>query len=143
MTQEIVSILVFGDSHTQGIAAQNFEFVGPDMPRPMTAMIKSFFAGAGFIAMDSVVTYPDGRSGLSPMFELGLRHWSGLDWRGNPTTEGALVHKHLVLSLGTSLSDYDPALDYEDRSGGMRYIFPHDIDFVLDDMLCVIIPYRQ
>ncbi len=146
MTSTILSIVVAGDSHVMGLKQQNFDISIDQPPRRFTAMMLPVFMGGGYVALDSVVTFPDGRLGLNPLLDMGLSTWPGLTVKGRPQIDGTTVHKHLVLSLGTAVSSYDPAIDYGDR-GAERYLFKHDVDFILPthadlpiDPACALLP---
>ena len=129
MTQETISVLRLGDSHMIQFP-RDLTLAVDAPPHCLTVMLHPLPAGAGFLALESVVTFPDGRVGLNPILATALQRWPRINIQDLPATEGATVRKHLMLSLGTSLSAYDPVINYTDR-GAIKYVFSPDIDFVL------------
>lgn len=126
---DLISVVIAGDSHVAGFPAQQISVdVAPG--RAMSVELKSNFIVNGYAALDMVVTYPDGRTGINPIFTQGAAQWPGLDLKGKPLAPGTTAEKHLVLSVGTSVSNYDPAMDYADRVAN-RLLFKPDVDFVL------------
>lgn len=145
MAAALLSILLVGDSHIAAFPAHTYGLTG-GAARQFSAMTRAAYIGAAYIALDIVVRFPDDRLGLNPLFDLALEGWPGLDVKGRPLTPVESVRKHLVMSLGTGLSSYDPAIDFDDRSTH-SLLFKPDIDFILPahaelplDPTCTVLP---
>src|SRR5215216_2482450 len=99
MATELLSILLLGDSHVGGFQAQTYDLTVAETGREIAAMIRPVSLGGAYIALDSTVTFPDGRVGVSPLLYAALGSWSGLGVKGRPLSPVDRVSKHLVLSL--------------------------------------------
>ena len=132
MNDQRVSLLVVGDSHVMGYNPQQLA-VKSHASNSVPVMLRPVFMDGGYSALDLVVTFFGGRTGLNPLLEEILRHWPGLDVKGNPLEPGPPFRKELVLSFGTALSGYDPLIDFNDRRSRETLLFRPDVDFVLPD----------
>jgi hypothetical protein len=128
---DLIAVLIAGDSHVTGFRPQRFAIEGAP-GKPLAAEIKPAFIDTAALAFDMVVTFPDGRTGLNPLVAYTLKFWPGLDIKGRPLEAGTTVHKQLVLSLGTGISHYDPAIAIADRVAN-SLMFPVGVDFILPD----------
>ena len=126
---DLISMVIAGDSHVVGFQPQLFK-ARMASGHVMRVDMKTEFIANAYGALDMVVTYPDGRSAINPIFTSPTRQWPGIGLKDRPLVDGTTAQKHLVLSIGTALSRYDPALDYEDRVSD-RLLFKTGVDFIL------------